>query len=140
MWNPPKCGAQSRTLFLDLSFPVFVITIIMWFLYCFITLDHNDCMEANYIPNKVIKLYFNLVILTQFLKETNILEKRNKSELFYPGRTYSLTSSLFVEDSKRERSHKIDIQFSSVAQLCLTLCDTMDSSTPGQASLSITIS
>ena len=79
--------AQSRTLFLDLSFTVFVIAIIMWFLYCFITLDHNDCMKANYILNKVIKLYFNLVILTHFLKEMNILEKRNKSELFYPGTT-----------------------------------------------------
>ena len=31
-------------------------------------------------------------------------------------------------------------KISLVAQLCLTLCDTMDSSTPGQASLSITIS
>ena len=56
------------------------------------------------------------------------IARRNISNLRYADDTTLIAES---EEESKSLLMKVKVQFSSVAQLCLTLCDPMNHSTPG---------
>ena len=56
------------------------------------------------------------------------IARRNISNLRYADDTTLIAES---EEELKSLLMKVKVQFSSVAQLCLTLCDPMNHSTPG---------
>ena len=66
-------------------------------------------------------------------KERILKAAREKQQVTDKGNPIHLTADLSAETllARREWQDIFKIQFSSVAQLCPTLCDPMDCSTPG---------
>ena len=86
-----------------------------------------ESTEVELIQNHALRWELNRLICSREGNKFKWIEELQESQSYGTEELFSVDRELYHD----ENSLKISLQFSSVAQLCPTLCDPMNHSTPG---------